>query len=52
MIIGAGMVLLLFGTIALFPVWPFSRSWGYTPSAVAGMILLGVIGLVRIGATY
>ncbi|HUP18498.1 MAG TPA: DUF3309 family protein [Gemmatimonadota bacterium] len=51
MITGSGLVLLLIMSIALFPVWPFSRAWGYTPSAVTGVLLMGLIGLVRTGAT-
>ena len=49
-ILGVGLVLLAFLTVALFPVWPFSRGWGYAPSAVTAMLLMGLIGLVRTGA--
>ena len=50
MVLGFGMVMLLFGTVALFPVWPFSRQWGYAPSAVTGTLLMGLIGLIQTGA--
>ncbi len=50
MVLGSGLVMLLVGTVALFPVWPFSRQWGYTPSAVTGTVLAGLIGLIQTGA--
>lgn len=49
MLVGAGMVFLLMLSIALFPVWPFSRGWGYAPSALTGTLLIGLIGLLRLG---
>ena len=47
--LGLGLVFLLFLCLALFPTWPYSRSWGYAPSAVSGALLLGLIGLLEIG---
>lgn len=52
MITGSGLVLLLILTVTLFPVWPFSREWGYAPSALTGILLICLIGLVRLGVTY
>ena len=40
------LVLLLLGAI---PAWPHSRSWGYGPSGVLGLILLVVIVLLVTG---
>jgi hypothetical protein len=34
------LVLLLLGAL---PVWPYSRSWGYTGSGILGVLLLLVI---------
>lgn len=34
------LVLLLLGAL---PVWPYSRSWGYTGSGLIGLLLLLVI---------
>lgn len=34
------LVLLLLGAL---PVWPYSRSWGYTGSGLLGLLLLLVI---------
>lgn len=49
MSLGVGMVFLLFLAVALLPVWPFSRRWGYAPSAAAGVLLVGLIGLLQLG---
>lgn len=38
------LVLLLLGA---FPTWPHSRSWGYGPSGILGVVLIvGVVLLV------
>ena len=39
-------VLLLIGAI---PAWPHSRSWGYFPSGVLGLILVVLIILLVLG---
>ncbi len=51
MLFGVGLVFLLFLVIALLPVWPFARRWGYAPSAAAGVLLMGLIGLLQLGMT-
>ena len=51
MLLGIGMVFLLFLAVVLLPVWPFSRRWGYAPSAAAGVLLIGLIGLLQLGLT-
>ena len=33
------LILILLGAV---PAWPYSRSWGYGPSGVVGLILVGV----------
>ena len=40
------LVLLLLGAA---PAWPYSRSWGYFPSGILGVILLVVIILALTG---
>ena len=34
------LVLLLIGA---FPSWPYSRSWGYGPSGVLGLVLVVIL---------
>jgi hypothetical protein len=40
------LVLLLVGAI---PSWPHSRSWGYGPSGIVGVILVVLLILVLMG---
>jgi hypothetical protein len=40
------LVLLLIGAI---PSWPHSRSWGYGPSGILGLILVVVVVLALMG---
>jgi hypothetical protein len=40
------VILLLVGAV---PTWPYSRSWGYGPSGVIGVILLILIILLLMG---
>jgi Protein of unknown function (DUF3309) len=40
------LVLLLVGVI---PAWPHSRSWGYRPSGILGVILVVVLILFLMG---
>lgn len=44
-------VLLLVVLIGTWPVWPYteSREWGYTPSAIAAMLLIVFFLLVWLG---
>jgi hypothetical protein len=40
------LVLMLLGVI---PAWPHSRSWGYAPSGVLGLVLVILVVLLLIG---
>jgi hypothetical protein len=40
------LVLLLLGAV---PAWPYSRSWGYFPSGLLGVVLLVVVILALTG---
>ena len=40
------LILLLIGAI---PSWPYSRSWGYAPSGVLGVVVLIVVLLLVMG---
>ncbi|AQH01700.1 MULTISPECIES: DUF3309 family protein [Caballeronia] len=40
------LILLLIGAI---PSWPHSRSWGYGPSGIVGIVLVVVIVLLLMG---
>jgi uncharacterized protein DUF3309 len=40
------LVLLLLGAV---PAWPHSRSWGYGPSGILGLILVVILVLALMG---
>jgi hypothetical protein len=40
------LILLLIGAV---PSWPHSKSWGYAPSGVLGVVVLVVVLLVVMG---
>ncbi|PSJ47918.1 DUF3309 domain-containing protein [Zobellella endophytica] len=40
------LILLLIGAI---PSWPYSRSWGFAPSGVLGVVLVIVVVLLLLG---
>jgi hypothetical protein len=43
------ILLLLFGGVGTFPVWPHSASWGYGPSGGLGLILLILVIWLLLG---
>ena len=49
---GLGTILLIIIILLLLgvaPAWPHSRSWGYGPSGILGVILIIVLILVLMG---
>lgn len=40
------LVLIILGAV---PVWPYSRSWGYGPSGILGLILVIFLVLLLLG---
>lgn len=40
------LILMLLGAI---PTWPHSRSWGYAPSGVLGLVVLVIVVLLLMG---
>ena len=40
------LVLMLIGAV---PTWPHSRSWGYAPSGVLGLVLVVIVVLLLMG---
>ena len=43
------LIILILALIGAIPSWPYSRSWGYSPSGGVGLILLIVIILFLLG---
>lgn len=43
------LIVLILMLIGVIPTWPHSRSWGYRPSGVLGLILIVILVLVLMG---
>lgn len=43
------LIVLILMLIGVVPSWPHSRSWGYGPSGVLGLIVVVVIVLLLMG---
>lgn len=44
------IIILILALVGVFPRWPHSRSWGYGPSGVLGVILVVLLILFLVGA--
>ena len=43
------IVVLILVLIGAVPAWPHSRSWGYGPSGIVGVVLVGIVVLLLVG---
>ena len=43
------LVVLVLMLLGVMPSWPHSRSWGYYPSGVIGLVLLVLVVLILSG---
>jgi hypothetical protein len=43
------LIVLVLALLGAFPSWPHSRSWGYAPSGVLGLIVIVLLVLVVSG---
>ena len=43
------LIVLILVLIGVIPTWPHSRSWGYVPSGVLGVVVLIIIVLLLMG---
>ena len=43
------LVILVLMLIGVIPTWPHSRSWGYAPSGVLGLVVIILLVLVLTG---
>jgi hypothetical protein len=43
------LIILLLLLIGAIPNWPHSRGWGYGPSGLIGLVLVGVVVLTLLG---
>lgn len=43
------LILLFLVLVGAIPAWPYSRSWGYGPSGIVGLIVVVLIVLLLMG---
>ncbi|MFZ6732733.1 DUF3309 domain-containing protein [Undibacterium sp. Ji42W] len=43
------LVILILALVGALPTWPHSRSWGYAPSGVTGLIVIILVILLLTG---
>jgi Protein of unknown function (DUF3309) len=43
------LILLILALVGVLPSWPHSRSWGYGPSGIAGVLVVGLVVLLVLG---
>ena len=43
------LIVLILMLIGVIPTWPHSRSWGYAPSGVLGLVVLVLVILLLMG---
>jgi hypothetical protein len=43
------LIVLILLLIGAFPTWPYSRSWGYRPTGLLGVVLIVIIVLLVLG---
>ncbi len=43
------LIVLLLMLVGVIPTWPHSRSWGYGPSGLLGVVLIVVLVLLLMG---
>jgi hypothetical protein len=43
------LIVLILMLIGVIPTWPHSRSWGYAPSGVLGVVVIILIVLLLLG---
>lgn len=43
------LIVLILMLIGVIPTWPHSRSWGYAPSGVLGVVVIIIVILLLMG---
>jgi len=43
------LIVLVLVLVGVIPTWPHSRSWGYAPSGIVGLVLLVLLILFLMG---
>ena len=45
------LIILILALVGALPNWPYSRSWGYGPSGLVGVLLVALLVLALLGRT-
>ena len=43
------LIILILAFVGIIPVWPHSRSWGYGPGGVVGLVVTVLVVLLLLG---
>lgn len=43
------LIILILALLGIIPIWPHSRSWGYAPGGVVGLIVVILLVLLLLG---
>jgi hypothetical protein len=43
------LIILILILVGIIPTWPHSRSWGYAPSGVVGLVVVVLLVLLLLG---
>ena len=43
------IIILILMLVGALPTWPYSRSWGYGPTGIAGVVVIVLIVLLLMG---
>jgi hypothetical protein len=43
------LIILILALVGIIPVWPHSRSWGYAPGGVVGLVVIILLVLLVLG---
>ncbi len=43
------LIILILFLVGALPSWPYSRSWGYYPSGIVGVVVVVVLVLLLMG---
>jgi hypothetical protein len=43
------LVILILALIGVIPVWPHSRTWGYAPGGIVGLVVIVLVVMFLMG---
>ena len=43
------LIILIIALVGVLPTWPHSRSWGYAPSGILGVVVIVILILLLTG---